>query len=137
MDDLAHLGAAQGALLVLGLDLTADHALHVLDQLVDDAVALEGDALALGGLDDAAGRVDAEAHDGGVGGGGQEEVGLRGGAHLGQHDLHVHLVGAFGFLGQDGLDGLSEPWVSARRRMLMDFLFGLPKRSARSRPCGR
>src|SRR5690554_2066641 len=59
-DDLTHGGVADDLLLELGFDLTADHALDVFDQLVDDLVRAQRDALPFGGLDHAAWRVDAE-----------------------------------------------------------------------------
>src|SRR5690625_7456873 len=59
-DDLADGGVADDLFLVLRFDLTADHALNVFDQLVDDAVRAQGDALPFSRLDDASGWVDAE-----------------------------------------------------------------------------
>src|SRR5690625_4246011 len=45
-DDLAHGGVTDYLLLVLGFDLAADHALHVLNQVVDYPVRAERNALA-------------------------------------------------------------------------------------------
>src|SRR5690606_23202495 len=82
-DDLADLRTSEGALFEFGFDLPTNHALDVLDEFVDDLVRLERDALALGGLDDAAWSVDAEGEDSRVGGAGQQQVGVRRGADLG------------------------------------------------------
>src|SRR5690606_36884822 len=106
LEHRAHLGAAQRALLVLGLDLAPDHLLHVLDEVVDDPVGLHRDAAALGGLDHAAGRVHAEGEHRGARGAGQQQVGLGGGADLGQHDVDLDLLGRLGLAQQHALDGL-------------------------------
>src|SRR5690606_12073121 len=106
VDDLPDLGATERALFGLGLDLPADHALHVLDQFVDDPVVLERDALAFGRLDDAAWGADAEGEDRGVGGARQQQVGLGGTADFGEHDLDVDLFGRFAFAQQHAFDGL-------------------------------
>src|SRR5690606_15043873 len=106
LDDLPNLGPPERALFGLRFDLATDHALHVFDQLVDDPVALERDALTFRRLDDATRRVHAERHHRRAGGSRQQQVGLGGGADFGQHDVDVHLFGSFGLAQDDALDGL-------------------------------
>src|SRR5690625_3029641 len=103
-DDLAHGGVTDYLLLVLGFDLAADHALHVLDQVVDYPVRAERNALAFGRLDDASGRVHAEGEHAGISRAGQQQVALGGRADFGQHDVEVDFLDAVGFLFQDAAE---------------------------------
>src|SRR5688572_22952031 len=71
LEDLEHLGVAGDDLLVLGLEHAHHGGLDLLEDLVDDLVGADLDALGLGQLAALAIGPHVEADDGGVGGGGQ------------------------------------------------------------------
>src|SRR5699024_8829318 len=96
-DDLPDGGVADDLFFVFRFDLTADHALHVFDEVVDDAVRAQLDALPFRGFHDAAGGVHPEGEHAGVGGAGEQQVALGGGAHFGEHYVQVDFFDSFGF----------------------------------------
>ena len=105
LDDLTHFGVSDDLLFKLGLDMTANHFLHVFDEVVDDFVGFERDALALCRLFHAARRIDAKRHHGGVGGACQKQIALGGCAHAGEHDFQIDFFDLFGFAQQDAANG--------------------------------
>ena len=102
--DLAHLDAAQLDLLELGIEHALHGGLDLLDALIDDAVHAHIHLVALGDQLGLGVGTDIEAHDDGVGGGGQHDVALVDGAHCAVDDPDVDLLVAQ--LLQRDLDGL-------------------------------
>ena len=86
LEDVEHLGAAGVVLLVDGLEETVHGLGHLVLQLVDDGVEADLDLLLIGELLGLALGPHVEADDDGVGGGGEQDVGLGDGADTGVQD---------------------------------------------------
>jgi len=101
LENLAHLRLAGDDVLHQRVEQAGHGLLHLVDQLVDDGVKLELDALALGHLADAGVYLGVKAQDDRIRGAGQGGVGLGNGSDSGVNDLGLHLV-RFNFV--DGID---------------------------------
>ena len=102
--DLADLGSAQGDFLELGGQHALHGRFHLVDAVVDDAVHSHVDLGAGGRVLRVGIGADVEAHDDGVGRGGQHDVGLVDGTDGAVDDPHADLL--VGQLLQGSLDGL-------------------------------
>src|SRR4051794_7598196 len=92
-EHVAHFGAAELRLLVLGLEQPLERGLDLLDGLVDDGVVPHLHALAVGQLTDPLGMPDVEPDDDRVGRARQVDVVLGDRTHAAVNDLELDLVG--------------------------------------------
>jgi len=92
-EELLHLGPAMHGFPNLGSEHAAEGRLDVVEDVVDDAVVPEVDAVGLGLARRLGLGLDVEAKHDGVGGGGEHDVRLVDRAHRSVNDLEPDLVG--------------------------------------------